>query len=86
MLHYAEDTIQHSLQTLSQQQQALAQQQRQRLLTAQADEHARRVLGIDQRCLGGTVITVRGNAYTQDIGEDGRPVRCTGNLASLPLR
>jgi hypothetical protein len=45
---------------------------------AAADLAARRQLRADQRCLAGTVVSVNGSAYTQDIGADGRPVRCSG--------
>jgi hypothetical protein len=53
------------------------------------DEELRRehrTLASNQRCVAGTVITVNGSAYTQDIGVDGRPVQCSGNLAIQPLR
>ena len=48
-------------------------------------EHARYVLAPDQRCVGGVVITVHGNSYTQ-VGSIENPVHCTDRLADRPLR
>jgi len=86
VIRQAEASMQQAITGFGQQQQVMAQQQQQRQLMAQADERARRVLAQDQRCVGGTVITVHGAVYTQDIGADGHPIRCTGSLAVVPLR
>jgi hypothetical protein len=48
-------------------------------------EHARYVLAPDQRCVGGVVIQVRGNSYTQ-VGSIVSPVHCLGRVADRPLR
>jgi hypothetical protein len=63
------------------------EQRRQAVQTYQQSvERQRYVLSSSQRCIGGTVVTVNGTVYTQDISADGRPVRCSGNLATQPLR
>jgi uncharacterized protein HemX len=86
LIHEAEETMQHAILAASQQQQMAFEQQRQRELATQATERQRHVLADDQRCVGGTVITVRGTVYTQDTGQDGRPIHCSGSLAAVPLR
>ncbi|TBR39404.1 MULTISPECIES: hypothetical protein [Dyella] len=47
---------------------------------AEADERRRQALLLrsDEQCLAGSVVTVRGNVYTQLIGQDGRPEACVG--------
>lgn len=39
----------------------------------------------DERCVGGAVIEVRGNVYTQ-LGSIAEPVHCVGRVADRPLR
>jgi len=51
----------------------------------QAVESARYDLAPDQRCVGGVVLEVRGNVYTQ-VGSIAQPVHCTGRRADRPLR
>lgn len=51
---------------------------------AEAQRHAaldlqRRRLAPSERCVAGTVIQVRGSAYTQLLGANGRPEQCSGN-------
>jgi hypothetical protein len=48
-------------------------------------ERSRRLLAPDQRCVGGAVVQVRGNVYTQ-VGTIDRPVHCDGWYADQPLR
>lgn len=97
MVFYAERSMQQAFEQLSEQQRVMAVRQQQQLLEqesrrrqdqqlADAALRERRTLAVNQRCVGGTVITVIGTAYTQDTGEDGRPVHCAGNLAAVPLR
>lgn len=45
---------------------------------ARARDLARRQLRSNERCVGGTVITVEGASYTQALGPDARPVACSG--------
>lgn len=52
----------------------------------QASLDSARALGENQRCVAGTVVTVRGSVYTQEIGADAKPVTCRGRLADSPLR
>ena len=86
LVRHAEQSIQDTIQATAQRQQLLAEQQRHRDVSAQVLDVQRRELAQDQRCVGGTVITVRGNVYTQDLGADGRPIRCVGAFATVPLR
>ena len=51
----------------------------------QAWQRERRRLAMNQRCVGGVVIQVQGNAYTQ-LGSIAQPVHCSGELADQPLR
>lgn len=51
----------------------------------QAYEASRYVLSDDQQCVGGAVIQVVGNSYTQ-IGSIAQPVHCVGRRADRPLR
>jgi len=60
-----------------------AQQQRQR--EAVAMSWNRRLLGGNQRCVGGVVVVVDGATYTQ-LGTVGDPVRCEGRYADRPIR
>lgn len=71
--------------TLQQDQQRQAQQLQVRQ-QQQAMDVARRQLGANQRCIGGTVITVTGSSYTQVLGSGGRPVACSGEFAKEALR
>lgn len=48
-------------------------------------QQASRVLSDAQKCVGHTVVDVRGNSYTQRI-RDGQPVSCHGRLADQPFR
>ena len=93
VIREAEESMQQMVLAASQQQQAFLEQQQQRQqeqqqrqLALQAQERERQTLSQDQRCVGGTVITVRGTVYSQEVGADGRAVHCTGNLAAVPLR
>jgi hypothetical protein len=58
-------------------QRALAYQQRVAAYR-RAEDLRRRQLSADERCVGGTVIQVRGAVYTQLLGADGRPQPCSG--------
>jgi hypothetical protein len=72
-------------------QQAALQNQRRlearaRLVRARAAaESARYDLAPDQRCVGGAVVQVHGNEFTQ-VGNIARPVHCVGRRADRPLR
>jgi gas vesicle protein len=44
------------------------------------------LLGADQKCVGGIVITRRNSTYSQETGRDGQPIQCSGKTASEPLR
>ncbi|OOG47147.1 hypothetical protein B0E50_12785 [Rhodanobacter sp. C01] len=59
---------------LSRQQQEAALQQK------------RFVLGPDQKCVSGVVITAHGSSYSQATDSDGQPIPCTGQTATEPLR
>ena len=87
---YAERSAQQAIEQFSEhQQQALVEQEARRKqdqLIADAALRERKTLASNQRCVAGTVITVNGTVYTQDIGVDGRPMHCSGNLATQPLR
>ena len=65
--------------------QAVAQAQRLRRLEAQEAEDARRMLGSNQRCVGGVVIQVSGASYSQ-LGSISDPVHCSGQVADRALR
>lgn len=69
-------------QAIQQEQQAAQQEMRQEQAVY---ERSRYVLADDQRCVGGAVIQVDGNSYTQ-VGSITRPVHCTGRVADRPLR
>jgi hypothetical protein len=58
-------------------QRALAYQQRMAAFR-RAEDLRRRELAADERCVGGTVIQVRGTVYTQLLGANGRPQPCSG--------
>ena len=60
----------------------VSEQQREADLWRELD---RARLGVDQRCIGGVVIQVQGNAYTQ-LGTISHPVHCSGDFADQPLR
>ena len=38
------------------------------------------------RCYGETAVRVTGNAYTQAVGSDGRPMRCVAGKVLMPGR
>lgn len=44
------------------------------------------VLDATQQCLGGTVIQKNGHSYTQILGANQAPIRCTGRYARQALR
>ena len=94
---YAERSAQQAIEQFSEHQQAMAVHQQQALVEQEARRkqdqsiadaalRERKTLASNQRCVAGTVITVNGTVYTQDIGVDGRPMHCSGNLATQPLR
>lgn len=58
------------------------ERQRQERLRLQAGY----VLAADQSCVGGVVITRRDSTFTQQMGREGKPVACSGRIASEPLR
>ncbi|MEP6899818.1 MAG: hypothetical protein ABI870_14930 [Rhodanobacter sp.] len=81
---YAQQGLADSLrQTEAESQRQLDVQQRAREVDAMNVD--RRRLLPDQRCIGGTVITVKGSVYTQVL-LGGTPVSCSGVYASVPLR
>ena len=43
-------------------------------------------LAADQRCADGLVINRRGSSFSQALGRNGQPIRCTGDTAAEPLR
>jgi hypothetical protein len=49
-------------------------------------QQKRFILGPDQKCVGGVVITAQGSNYSQATGPDGQPIPCTGQTATEPLR
>lgn len=63
--------------------QAVADAQRQ--AAYQQWQQDRRRLAADQRCVGGVVIEVKGNVYTQ-LGSIAQPIHCDGIFADRPLR
>lgn len=63
---------------------AVLAQQRQQQAYAQWLHERSRLLP-DERCVGGAVVRVRGNSYTQ-IGYPGHPARCDGQYADQPMR
>jgi hypothetical protein len=73
-------------------QQETAAQRRAVELSQQAEslrsmrERDRALLADDQRCIGGTVIAVKGSTYTQALGAGRMPIPCAGRLANQPLR
>lgn len=52
------------------------------------DDQRRRALLLapGEQCIGGTVVRVSGNSYTQAVGADGRPVACVGRQRLDPAR
>lgn len=88
-MHYALETINDVTAKFAEQQQAHAQQLQQDL---QAHEQRRQQaamvlaeqrrqaaqLAPDERCIGGTVVRVSGNSYTQVAGVGARPAACAG--------
>lgn len=53
---------------------------------AAALQQERYKLGSDQKCVGGQVINARGSSFTQATGKNGKPIPCSGQVASEPLR
>lgn len=43
-------------------------------------------LGPNQTCAGNIVINHQASSYAKALGKDGRPIACTGNVATEPLR
>lgn len=43
-------------------------------------------LAADQRCADGLVINRSGSSFSQALGKNGQPIRCTGDTAAEPLR
>lgn len=43
-------------------------------------------LGPDQKCVGNIVINQRASSFTQAVGKNGQPIRCSGAIAAEPLR
>lgn len=73
----AEQNVQQVQAAVAAQHQAQLRQQQLRAFQ-QAEDLRRRALAVDERCVGGTVIQIRGSSYTQRLGADGRPVACAG--------
>ncbi|HEX7813583.1 hypothetical protein [Dyella sp.] len=97
VIYYAQYSAEQAIRQMSEQQQLAAQHlvDQQHAATVerenerqqeQAKTLAARTLAQNQRCVGGTVITVNGNAYTQNLSMDGHPIHCSGSLASQALR
>lgn len=98
--HRAEQTVNAALQGLADQSQQMSRQaqdssRQRRIARARKDaEHQRlarcdrdaRVLDVSQQCLGGTVIHRDGHRYTQILGRDQAPIKCSGRYASQRLR
>lgn len=80
--------VQQAQQEAAEQLRQVQQQEAERMRYTQAyeaTERARHVLAPDQRCVGGAVVQVDGNTYTQ-IGTIEHPVHCAGRMADVPLR
>ncbi|WP_146010562.1 hypothetical protein [Dyella sp. AD56] len=88
-LHYATETINQALADVSRQQIELARKQQEQVLEAQrvrqqeaatlAEQRKQALqLAPEEQCIGGTVIQVSGNVYTQVAGLGGRPQACAG--------
>ena len=60
-------------------------QRRDVLLQRKAAAMQSRELAPSQRCVGGVVVVVSGNVYTE-LGRVGDPVRCADGYADRPLR
>lgn len=79
-----DQTIQN-VQQLSEKAHRDAQVYRQQQVALQQAQLDRRRLASNQRCVGGVVIQVQGNAYTQ-LGTIAEPIHCAGDFADQPLR
>lgn len=88
-MHYALETIHDATMKFAEQQQAQAQQlqrdlqvreqQRQQAALVVAEQRRQAMqLAPDERCIGGTVVRVNGNSYTQVAGAGARPAACAG--------
>ena len=96
-MHYAMETINEATTKFAEQQQAQAQQiqasalriqQQQQQAAALLAEQRRQALQLapDERCIGGTVVRVNGNSYTQVAGAGARPAACAGRQRLDPGR
>jgi hypothetical protein len=52
----------------------------------QAQERALSTLLPSQRCIGHTVVDVKGSSFVQHLNAAGRPVACTGRMANERVR
>lgn len=81
----AQDQAQRQLAQVSEQAVRAAQEQVQQQAAYQRWLLERRRLQPGQQCVGGVVVQVYGNAYTQ-LGTIAQPVHCSGDFADQPLR
>lgn len=78
-------------QVVAQYHQSMQQDQRQvadalaRQAAYERSQQDRRRLALNQRCVGGVVVQVQGNVYTQ-LGTIAQPIHCDGLFADRPLR
>lgn len=61
---------------------ALAEKQRQEGIRVKQTYR----LGPNQRCAAGLVFDHAGGSFSALVGKDGRPVKCSGEIAAQPLR
>jgi Tfp pilus assembly protein PilE len=79
------DAFRQNAQELAEQGRRAVQVSEQQQAAEQAWQQRRRRLAVNQRCVGGVVIQVQGNAYTQ-LGTIAQAVHCSGDFADQPLR
>lgn len=70
------------------QQEILARERQRQQVAAMLAEQRRQALQLapDERCIGGTVVRVNGNSYTQVSGAGARPAACAGRQRLDPAR
>lgn len=79
------DALRQNAQQAVEQGRRVVQVSEQQQAAEQAWQQHRRRLAVNQRCVGGVVIQVQGNTYTQ-LGTIAQPVHCSGGFADQPLR
>lgn len=79
VLEQLQQRTQRELAQEQQDQETRVDQMRHQQAMARMQDWQRRQLRADQRCYAGAVVNVAGSTFTQQIGPDGRPLRCSGN-------